>query len=57
MFVDVETGLAPDANTDRVIYESFKQEDYFVAELEKLSNKDRLELYDSENEGTILRFY
>jgi len=55
--VDIETGLSPNTNTKSVIYESFKPEDYFVTELEKLSNKDRLGLNDSKNEGKIFKFY
>ena len=55
--VDVDTGLPPNSNTRKVIYESFKQKDNFVSGLENLSNKDRLGLYDSENERKILRFY
>ena len=57
MLVDTETGSSPNTNTKSVIYESFKPKDYFVADLEKISNKDRLGLYDSKNEEIILRFY
>ena len=57
VMVDVKTGLPPNSNTRKVIYESFKQKDNFVSGLENLSNKDRLGLYDSENERKILRFY
>ena len=57
MMVDVETGLLPNTNTKKVIYESFKTEDNFVTSLEKSYNKSRLGLYDSENERKILRFY
>ena len=55
--VDVETGLFPNANTKKVIYESFKQEDNFVTGLEKPHNKGRLGLYDFKNERIILKFY
>ena len=55
--VDVETGLLPNTNTKKVIYESFKQKNNFVTDLEKLFNKDKLRLYDYENERTVLRFY
>ena len=55
--VDVETGLLPNTNTKRVIYESFKPEDNFIVNLEKSSNKDRLDFYDSENKIVILKFY
>jgi len=57
MLVDATTGLPTNTNTKNVIYESFKPEDYFVAELEKSFNKDRLELYDSKSEKITLRFY
>ena len=55
--VDVETGLKPNSNTKKTIYESFKPGDNFITSLEKLSNKGRLEFYDSANERTILGFY
>ena len=55
--VDVETGLPPNTNTKSIIYESFKPEDNFIVNIERLSNKDRLGLYDSEKEITVLRFY
>ena len=57
MLVDATTGLPTNNNTKNVIYESFKPEDYFVAELEKSFNKDRLELYDSKSDKITLRFY
>ena len=41
----------------KVIYESFKTEDNFVAGLEKLHNRYKLGLNDSQNERIILRFY
>ena len=55
--VDVETGLQPNENTKKIIYESFKPNDNFILSLEKFSNKDRLEFFDSENDNRILRFY
>ena len=57
MIVDVETGLKPNDNTKKVIYESFKTEDNFIVGLENSSDKNRLGAYDSNNQGTILRFY
>ena len=57
VIVDAETGLKPTVNTKKIIYESFKSEDNFMVGLEKLSNKDTLEFYDSDNQTTILRFY
>ena len=57
VIVDVKTGLRPNANTKKVIYESFKQGDNFMVVLEKTFNKDKLEFYDSKNQNEILRFY
>ena len=57
VLVDVETGLLPNSNTKKMVYESFKSNSNFMVSLEKLSNKDRLGFYDSENQRTILRFY
>ena len=57
VMVNVETGLPPNKNTKNVIYESFKPEDNYLADLEKLSNKDKLRIYDSENQTNILEFY
>ena len=57
VMVDVETGLPTNAKAKNVIYESFKQMDNTTLSLEKLSNKDRLGSFNSENERTILRFY
>jgi len=57
VMVDVETGLQANDNTKRVIYESFKTEDNFIVGLKNSSDKNRLEVYDSNNERTVLRFY
>ncbi len=57
VIVDEETGLQPNINTKKVIYESFKPNDNFMADLEKISNKDKLGEYDSENQKKVLRFY
>ena len=57
VMVDAETGLQPNNSTKKIIYESFKSEDNFLVNLEKLSNKDTLGFYDSENQKNILRFY
>ena len=57
IIVDPETGLPPDSSAKSIIYESFKSEDYFTDNLEKLDNKDRLGLYDSKNNKKILQFY
>ena len=55
--LDAETGLQPNANTKKIIYESFKEDDKIMDKLEKLSNKDKLGYYDSNNPSPILRFY
>ena len=57
VMVDAETGLKPNPDTKKVIYESFKPEDNLALGLEKLSNKDKLSFYDSKNQETILKFY
>ena len=57
IMVDVDTGLPPNEDTKKIIYESFKSENSFFTNLEKLSNKDRLEFYDSEKEKKVLKFY
>ena len=57
VMVDVETGLQANDNTKKVIYESFKVEDNFIVGLENLSDKNRLGVYDSNNQGAVLKFY
>jgi len=57
VMVDLETGLKPNVNTKKIIYESFKKDDKFIVNLENLSNKDTLDFYDSENNKTIFEFY
>ena len=55
--VDAETGLQPNSNTKKIIYESFKPSDNYAVSLEKSSNKVKLGLYDSKDQKKILRFY
>ena len=57
VMVDVDTGLLPNLNTKKIIYESFKSEDNLIVDLEKRSNKSTLDFYDSDNQKNILRFY
>ena len=57
VMVDAETGLIPNNNTQNVIYESFKSEDNFVADLENQTNKYKLGTSDSINKQKIFRFY
>jgi penicillin-binding protein 1A len=57
VMVDADTGLLPNLNTKKIIYESFKSEDNFIVDLEKRSNKSTLDFYDSDNHKNILRFY
>jgi len=57
VIVDAETGLKPNNNTKKTIYESFKPEDNFIVNLEKQSITDTLGFYDSENKNKIFRFY
>jgi penicillin-binding protein 1A len=55
--VDTESGLSPNENTKKIIYESFKTKDNIFVGLGNLSGKDRKMFYNSENENVILRFY
>ena len=55
--IDLETGLQPNTNTKKIIYESFKSEDNFMVDLENPSNTDTLGFYDSKNQRTIFKFY
>jgi len=57
VMVDADTGLLPNLNTKKIIYESFKSEDNFIVDLEKRSNKSTLDFYDTDNQKNILRFY
>ena len=57
VIVDVETGLQPNDSAKKVIYESFKAEDNFIVGLGNSSDKNRLGVYDSNNQGTVMRFY
>ena len=57
VMVDVETGLQANANTKKIIYESFKSEDNFIVGLENTSDKRRLEFYDTEDQRKIFKFY
>ena len=57
VMVDAETGLQPNLNTKKIIYESFKLGDNFIVDLENTLNKDTLGMYDSKDQKTILRFY
>ena len=57
VIVDAETGLMPNSNTKKTIFESFKMKTNFTKVLENKANKDNLEVYDSEKNLTILKFY
>ena len=57
VMVDVETGLQSNANTKKVIYESFKPEDNFIVGFENSSDKHRLEIHDSKSQKIIFKFY
>ena len=57
VIVDATTGLPPNNNTKQVIYESFKPNNNFIDNLEKLSNKDKLTFYDSDNQKITFKFY
>ena len=55
--IDAESGLQPDKNTKKIIYESFKTKDNILVGLKNLSDKNRSGFYDSENGKTIFKFY
>ena len=57
VMVDVETGLRPNINTKKIIYESFKSKGRFMVDLEKSSSTDILGFRDSENIRKIFKFY
>ena len=57
VMVDPNTGLPPGLGTKKIIYESFKSQDNFIVDLENNSNRSTLDLYDSKNRKTVLRFY
>ena len=57
VIVDAETGLQPNNKTKNTIYESFKPEDMFIVDIERLSNNNGYEVDDSKNQKNILRFY
>jgi len=57
VMVDADTGLLPNLNTKKIIYESFKTKDNFIVDLEKRSNKTTLDFYDTDDHKNILRFY
>ena len=57
VMVDAETGLQPNTDTKKIIYESFKMKDNVIVGIENLSSRDKLGSYDSENKKTILKFY
>jgi len=57
VMVDAETGLRPNINTKKIIYESFKSKGHFMVDLEKSSSTDTLGFNDSENIRKIFKFY
>ena len=57
VMVDAETGLRPNINTKKIIYESFKSKGHFMVDLEKSSSTDILGFRDSENIRKIFKFY
>ena len=57
VMVDVDTGLPPNQNTKKIIYESFKLQDNYIEDLENRSNMSTLDFYDLKKDKTILRFY
>ena len=57
VMVDAETGLKPNNNTKKIIYEAFKKNNIYSDGFENLSNTDILTFNDSESKKDILKFY
>ena len=57
VIVDAETGLSPNNDSKKVIYESFKFKKNSKANLDMLVDKDTLGFNDSESKKTIFKFY
>ena len=57
VMVDVETGLQPNATTKKIIYESYKSNDNFMLDLQKLTNIGTSKVYNSKNQSLIFKFY
>ncbi len=57
VMVDHETGLQPNSNSKKIIYEAFKEQDYSIVNLEKSSNRDTLRYFDSKKRKEIFKFY
>ena len=55
--IDADTGLQPNENTKKIIYESYKIKNKDEFNLENLPDKDKLISYDSHKEKTIFKFY
>jgi hypothetical protein len=55
--VDAETGLQPNATTKKIIYESYKSNDNFMLDLQKLTNIGTSKVYNSKNQSLIFKFY
>ena len=57
VMVDLETGLQPNVNTKKIIYESYKSNDNFMLDLQKLTNIGTSKVYNSKNQSLIFKFY
>ena len=57
VMVDAETGLQPNATTKKIIYESYKSNDNFMLDLQKLTNIGTSKVYNSKNQSLIFKFY
>jgi len=55
--IDADTGLEPNENTKKIIYESYKMKNKDKINLEKSSYKDKLISHDSHKEKKIFKFY
>jgi len=57
VMVDLETGLLPNENTKKIIYESFKSKDNIMNDLEKSVFTDDMGFVNNENQKVIYKFY
>ncbi|RZO49319.1 MAG: penicillin-binding protein, partial [Candidatus Pelagibacterales bacterium] len=55
--VDADTGMQPNENTKKIIYESFKTKDNIINTIENLSYNYKLGLNNIENKKVIFKFY
>jgi len=55
--VDADSGLQPNSNTKKIIYEAFKNKENIIVGLENLSDKNTFNYNNYNNNDLILKFY